>query len=77
MTGAPPDDTGVLPGDNAPPVDDRAALADPVLRAHTTPDPTDPNQPPPQPGPDPDDVPAPARAPVEEPRAPQPPIKAG
>ncbi|ALK96636.1 hypothetical protein AB595_18725 [Massilia sp. WF1] len=48
----------------------------PDLRAHTTPDPTDPSQPPPRPGPDPDDVPAPARAPVEEPRAPQPPIKA-
>jgi hypothetical protein len=48
----------------------------PALRAHTTPDPTDPNQPPPQPSPDPDDVPAPMRAPVEEPRAPQPPIKA-
>lgn len=50
--------------------------ADVVVRAHTTPDPTDPNQPPPQPSPDPDDVPAPARAPIEEPRAPQPPIKA-
>jgi hypothetical protein len=51
-------------------------MARPPLRAHTTPDPTDPNQPPPQPSPDPDDVPAPMRAPVEEPRAPQPPIKA-
>jgi hypothetical protein len=49
----------------------------PDLRAHTTPDPTDPDQPPPQPSPDPDDVPAPSRAPIEEPRAPQPPIKAG
>ena len=48
-----------------------------IVRAHTTPDPTDPNQPPPQPGPEPADVPAPARAPIEEPRAPQPPIKAG
>jgi hypothetical protein len=48
----------------------------PDLRAHSTPDPTDPEQPPPRPGPDPDDVPAPMRAPVEEPRAPQPPIKA-
>ena len=48
----------------------------PGVRAHTTPDPTNPDQPPPQPSPDPDDVPAPARAPVEEPRAPQPPIKA-
>jgi hypothetical protein len=56
--------TGAMPGDVA-------------RRAHTTPDPTDPNQPPPQPSPDPDDVPAPARAPIEEPRAPQPPIKAG
>ena len=43
------------------------------LRAHTTPDP---DLPPPQPRPDPDDVPAPARAPVEEPDAPQPPVKA-
>jgi hypothetical protein len=60
MMGGLPGDTGVLP----------------ALRAHTTPDPTDPDQPPPQPSPDPDDVPAPARAPVEEPRAPQPPIKA-
>jgi hypothetical protein len=48
----------------------------PDLRAHSTPDPTDPELPPPQPSPDPDDVPAPARAPVEEPRMPQPPIKA-
>jgi hypothetical protein len=68
---------GGLPADAVTiPADDRAALADPALRAHTTPDPTDPDQPPPRPGPDPDDVPAPARAPVEEPRAPQPPIKA-
>jgi hypothetical protein len=42
-------------------------------RAHTTPDP---DLPPPQPSPDPDDVPAPARAPVEEPDAPEPPVKA-
>ena len=47
-----------------------------IVRAHTTPDPTDPEQPPPQPSPDPDDVPAPSRAPVEEPGMPQPPIKA-
>jgi hypothetical protein len=44
-----------------------------TLKAHTTPDP---DLPPPQPSPDPDDVPAPARAPVEEPDAPQPPVKA-
>jgi hypothetical protein len=70
---------GGLPGDTgAPPVDDWTALKATLsaLHAHTTPDPTDPDQPPPQPSPDPDDVPAPARAPVEEPRAPQPPIKA-
>lgn len=41
-------------------------------KAHTTPDP---DLPPPQPSPDPDDVPAPARAPVEEPDAPEPPVK--
>jgi hypothetical protein len=64
--------TGAIPGASAL-VDQESK---PDLRAHTTPDPTDPNQPPPQPGPDPDDIPAPARAPVEEPRAPQPPIKA-
>jgi hypothetical protein len=70
--------TGVPPADVAPPGDEWTApeAALPALRAHTTPDPTDPEQPPPQPSPDPDDVPAPARAPVEEPRAPQPPIKA-
>jgi hypothetical protein len=46
--------------------------------AHSTPDPTtqDPELPPPQPRPDPDDVPAPARAPVKEPDAPEPPVKA-
>ena len=60
----------------APPADDWTALKASPLHAHTTPDPTDPEQPPPQPSPDPDDVPAPARAPIEEPRAPQPPIKA-
>lgn len=42
-------------------------------KAHTTPDP---DLPPPQPRPDPDDVPAPARAPVQEPDAPEPPVKA-
>lgn len=66
MMGAIPDDD-VLTGQELTP----------DLRAHTTPDPTDPEQPPPQPSPDPDDVPAPSRAPVEEPRMPQPPIKAG
>jgi hypothetical protein len=49
------------------------------LQAHSTPDPTtpttDPDMPPPTP--DPDDVPAPSRAPVQEPDAPQPPVKAG
>ena len=64
MTGAIPVDTMV----------ERELMPD--LRAHTTPDPTDPEQPPPQPSPDPDDVPAPSRAPVEEPGMPQPPIKA-
>jgi protein TonB len=43
-------------------------------RAHSTPDPDVPD---PTPAPVPDDVPSPAHAPVEEPRAPQPPIKAG
>lgn len=66
MTEGLPGDIQGLPGDGA--------IA--ALHAHTTPDPTDPELPPPQPSPDPDDVPAPARAPVEEPRAPQPPIKA-
>jgi hypothetical protein len=47
-----------------------------VLRAHGTPDPDVPEQSPPQPRPDPDDVPAPARAPVQEPDAPEPPVKA-
>lgn len=42
-------------------------------KAHTTPDP---DLPPPQPRPDPDDVPAPSRAPVQEPDAPEPPVKA-
>lgn len=42
-----------------------------ALRAHSTPDPDEP-----QPGPIPDDVPPPVNAPVEEPRMPPPPIKA-
>jgi hypothetical protein len=45
-------------------------------RAHSTPDPD--AEPPrdPKPNPEPDDVPAPSRAPVQEPRQPEPPIKA-
>jgi hypothetical protein len=49
----------------------------PLRRAHSTPDPsapTDPDVPPTTP--DPDDVPAPARAPVQEPDAPEAPVKA-
>jgi hypothetical protein len=49
-------------------------------RAHSTPDPDLPTpQTPPTPNPPitPDDVPAPAHAPVEEPRMPEPPIRAG
>ena len=47
-----------------------------ALRAHSTPDPDAPVVPePPKPSPMPDDVPPPVNAPVEEPRAPQPPIK--
>ena len=45
-----------------------------ALRAHSTPDPDAP--PDPKPTPVPDDVPAPINAPVEEPRFPEPPIKA-
>jgi hypothetical protein len=44
-----------------------------ALRAHSTPDPDAPE---PKPTPVPDDVPAPINAPVEEPRFPEPPIKA-
>ncbi|MCA1246297.1 hypothetical protein [Massilia sp. MS-15] len=49
------------------------------MHAHSTPDPDVPN---PIPTPDqrppvPDDVPDPANAPVEEPRLPEPPIRAG
>lgn len=44
-----------------------------ILRAHSTPDPDIPDS---TPVPVPDDVPSPVNAPVEEPRAPQPPIKA-
>jgi hypothetical protein len=53
-----------------------SASEDGAIRAHSTPDPSDPELPPPQPRPDPDDVPAPARAPVQEPDAPTPPVKA-
>jgi hypothetical protein len=45
-----------------------------ALRAHSTPDPDAPPEP--KPSPVPDDVPAPINAPVEEPRFPEPPIKA-
>jgi hypothetical protein len=45
-------------------------------QAHSTPDPTTPDPELPPSSPDPDDVPAPARAPVKEPDAPEPPIKA-
>ncbi|MES2898831.1 MAG: hypothetical protein V4723_03835 [Pseudomonadota bacterium] len=43
------------------------------VRAHSTPDP---DAVPPKPSPLPDDVPSPVNAPVEEPRFPEPPIKA-
>lgn len=46
-------------------------------RAHSTPDPdSDPDPSPPGQNPNPDDVPPPAHAPVQEPRMPEPPIKA-
>jgi len=46
--------------------------------AHSTPDPESPGEPPapPSPPPVPDDVPDPVNAPVEEPRLPEPPIRA-
>jgi len=49
-----------------------------IHHAHTTPDPDAPNDPPapPNPPPVPDDVPDPVNAPVEEPRMPEPPIRA-
>ena len=49
-----------------------------MLRAHSTPDPDSPNDPAaPHPTPPvPDDVPDPVNAPVEEPRLPEPPIRA-
>ncbi len=45
---------------------------------HSTPDPEFPGEPPPPPAqpPVPDDVPDPVNAPVEEPRLPEPPIRA-
>lgn len=43
-------------------------------QAHSTPDPDIPPEP--NPPPVPDDVPAPTNAPVEEPKFPEPPIKA-
>lgn len=47
-------------------------------RLHSTPDPDIPGEapPPPAPPPVPDDVPNPVNAPVEEPRLPEPPIRA-
>lgn len=45
-----------------------------VYEAHSTPDPDLPPEPPPPPVPD--DVPAPVNAPVEDPKFPEPPIKA-
>ena len=53
----------------------RAGIAQ---HAHTTPDPEAPGEPPaaPPPPPVPDDVPDPVNAPVEEPRMPEPPIRA-
>jgi hypothetical protein len=57
-----------------------AELAAPLLRAHSTPDPeTPPPTPTPTPNrpPVPDDEPLPTHAPVEEPRLPEPPIRAG
>jgi len=47
-------------------------------QAHITPDPESPAEtpPPPFPPPVPDDVPDPVNAPVEEPRLPEPPIRA-
>jgi len=44
-----------------------------TVHAHSTPEP---DEAPPKPTPVPEDVPSPANAPVEEPRAPQPPIRA-
>ncbi|MES2324162.1 MAG: hypothetical protein V4633_18045 [Pseudomonadota bacterium] len=44
-----------------------------MLHAHSTPEPDDI---PPKPAPVPDDVPKPVNAPIEEPRFPEPPIKA-
>jgi len=56
---------------------DEQGRADALRRAHSTPDPeTPPSQPHPPPTPVPDDVPDPAHAPVEEPRLPEPPIRA-
>ena len=46
-----------------------------ALHAHSTPDPDSPPTPPPIPVPD--NEPDPAHAPVEEPKLPEPPIRAG
>ncbi len=47
-----------------------------AISAHSTPDPDAPIVPEPKPTLVPDDVPPPVNAPVEEPRFPEPPIKA-
>ncbi|MFC0252519.1 hypothetical protein [Massilia consociata] len=60
--------------------DDAKLHGSPPVHAHSTPDPESPD---PRPVPDPsrppvpDDVPDPVNAPVEEPRFPEPPIRAG
>ncbi|MES2129924.1 MAG: hypothetical protein V4463_21830 [Pseudomonadota bacterium] len=50
-----------------------------MKHVHSTPDPDEPPPvtPPKPPRPVPDDVPSPANAPIEEPRFPEPPVKAG
>lgn len=53
------------------------AAGDEPRRGHQTPDPETPSPTRiPEPEPDPDEYPAPTHAPVQEPRMPQPPIKA-
>lgn len=60
-------------------LDDTKLQGSPPVHAHSTPDPDTPNgTPTPDPRPPvPDDVPDPVNAPVQEPRFPEPPIKAG
>lgn len=72
--------TGGLPESNGRenPMDHRICpQGSHTIRAHSTPDPSDPTNPesPPERNPEPDDVPPPARAPVKEPDAPDPPIR--